>query len=72
MFAVNKPQENKDEIYTNLVFHLMGENYQHSEHINGFRFTSPKNSNIHYRVEIWVDFDSENTEVLKHFQTILT
>jgi len=50
VFPVNKPQDNKDEIYTNLVFHLMGEDYKHSEHINGFRFTSPKNSNIHYRV----------------------
>jgi hypothetical protein len=50
----------------------MGEDFNHSEHINGFRFISPKNSQSFYRVEIWVDFDDENMDLLKHFQTLLT
>jgi hypothetical protein len=72
VFPVGKEQANKDEIYTNLVFYLMGEDFNFSEHINGFRFISPKNVQTFYRVEIWVDFDRENTEVLTHFQTLLT
>jgi hypothetical protein len=72
VFPVGKEQANKDEIYTNLVFYLLGEDFNFSEHINGFRFISPKNSQSFYRVEIWVDFDKENTEVLTHFQTLLT
>lgn len=69
---MGKEQPNKDEIYTNLVFYLLGEDFNFSEHINGFRFISPKNSQTFYRVEIWVDFDKENTEVLTHFQGLLT
>jgi hypothetical protein len=69
---VNKDQDNKDEIYTNLVLYLMGEDFNFSEHINGFRFISPKNSQSYYRVEIWVDFDKDNTQVLTHFQGLLT
>jgi hypothetical protein len=72
VFPVNKDVTNKDDIYSNLVFYLLGEDFNHSEHINGFRFISPKNSQSFYRVEIWVDFDKENTEVLTHFQTLLT
>jgi len=45
----------------------MGEDFDHSERINGFRFISPKTSQSFYRVEIWVNFDEDNTEVLKHF-----
>jgi hypothetical protein len=54
------------------VFYLLGEDFDHSQHINGFRFISPKNAQAFYRVEIWVDFDGENTEVLKHFEKLLT
>lgn len=72
VFPVNKDQENKDEIYTNLVLYLLGEDFNFSEHINGFRFISPKNSQSFYRVEIWVDFDKDNTQVLTHFQGLLT
>ena len=72
VFPVNKDVTNKDDIYSNLVFYLLGEDFNHSVHINGFRFISPKNSQSFYRVEIWVDFDKENTEVLTHFQTLLT
>lgn len=50
----------------------MGEDFNHSEHINGFRFISPKNAQSFYRVEIWVDFADENMDLLKHFQTLLT
>lgn len=67
VFPVNKDQENKDEIYTNLALYLLGEDFNFSEHINGFRFISPKNSQSFYRVEIWVDFDKDNTQVLTHF-----
>jgi hypothetical protein len=54
------------------VFYLLGEDFNYSEHINGFRFISPKNNQSFYRVEIWVDFADENTEILVHFQTLLT
>lgn len=50
MFPVGKEQANKDEIYTNLVFYLLGEDFDFSEHINGFRFISPKNMQTFYRV----------------------
>jgi hypothetical protein len=50
----------------------LGQDFDHSEHINGFRFISPKNSQTYYRVEIWVDFDMNNNEYLLHFQTLLT
>jgi phosphoribosyl 1,2-cyclic phosphodiesterase len=50
----------------------MGEDFSHSEHINGFRFISPKNNQSFYRVEIWVDFADDNMELLKHFQQLLT
>lgn len=72
VFSVNRTQENKDELYSNLVFYLLGEDFAHSEHINGFRFISPKNSQSFYRVEIWVDFSDADMELLKHFQDLLT
>lgn len=72
MFPVNRTQDNKDELYCNLVFYLLGEDFAHSEHINGFRFISPKNSQSFYRVEIWVDFSEADMELLKHFQALLT
>jgi hypothetical protein len=30
VFPVNKPQENREEIYSNLVFYLLGEDFNHS------------------------------------------
>lgn len=72
VFSVNRTQDNKDELYSNLVFYLLGEDFAHSEHINGFRFISPKNSESFYRVEIWVDFNNTDMELLKHFQALLT
>jgi hypothetical protein len=72
IFSVNKTQENKDEIYTNLVFYLLGESFDHCEHINGFRFISAKSAQTFYRVEIWVDFNDQNILVLTHYQVLLT
>lgn len=69
---MSRNQENKDELYTNLVFFLLGEDFPHSEHICGFRFISPKNNQSFYRVEIWVDFANDNMDLLKHYQTLLT
>lgn len=67
-----KAQENKDELYQQLVFYLIGEDFEHSGHICGFRFISPKNGQAHYRVEIWVDFNSDSLDLLKHYQELLT
>lgn len=65
--------ENREEIYRSLVFYLIGENYDHSEKINGFRFICTKNPNqAIYRVEIWVGFDNGDTENLTHFQSLVT
>lgn len=50
----------------------MGENFDHSEKINGFRFISPKSAQTYYRVEIWVNFNDDSMDILKHYQTILT
>jgi hypothetical protein len=72
VFPVNKTQENREELYTNLVFFLLGEDYEHAGHVCGFRFISPKNNQSFYRVEIWVDFCDENMELLKHYQQLLT
>lgn len=55
-----------------MVLFLLGENFDHCEHINGFRFISPKSLQTFYRVEIWVDFNEHNMEVLTHYQTLLT
>lgn len=54
------------------MFFLLGEDFDHSEHICGFRFISPKNNQSFYRVEIWVDFNTDNMDLLKHYQTLLT
>ena len=72
MFSVNRSQENKDDLYSNLVFFLLGEDFDHSQHICGFRFISPKNSQSFFRVEIWVDFPDEKLDMLKHYQHLLT
>lgn len=69
---MGRNQENKDDLYTNLVFYLLGEDFDHSQHINGFRFISPKNNQSFFRVEIWVDFCDEHMDLLKHFQSLLT
>jgi hypothetical protein len=50
----------------------LGEDFDHSERINGFRFISPKSLQTFYRVEIWVNFNDQDIEVLKHYQILLT
>jgi len=72
VFPVARSQENKDELYQQLVFYLLGEDFEHSGHICGFRFISPKNGQAHYRVEIWVDFNSDSLDLLRHYQELLT
>ena len=72
VFPVPKSQENKDELYQQLVFFLLGEDFPDSEHVCGFRFISPKNSQAHYRVEIWVDFNTDSLDLLKLYQELLT
>ena len=72
VFPVPRAQENKDELYQQLVFYLLGEDFEHSGHICGFRFISPKNGQAHFRVEIWVDFNSDQLDLLRHYQELLT
>ena len=72
VFSVGRSQENREEIYSHLVYYLLGEAFSHSEHINGFRFISPKTAQAFFRVEIWVDFPDDNLDLLRHFQTLLT
>ena len=54
------------------MFFLLGEEFDHSSHINGFRFISAKSVQTFYRVEIWVDFNDQNVVVLTHYQVLLT
>jgi hypothetical protein len=51
----------------------MGENFERSEKVNGFRFiTSKVNNPASYRIEIWVIFDESDIDSIKNFQHILT
>ena len=53
------------------MFYLIGEDFPGHDHINGFRFISAKSSspyNFLFRVEIWVNFDTEQTELLNIFR----
>ena len=53
------------------MFYLMGEGFDKAEHINGFRFTSPKTAQSFYRVEIWVDFNDSDQATLEIFSKLL-
>lgn len=67
VFQVDKDQENFEDIYQALMFYLIGENFQGHDRINGFRFVSAKSnisSTFFFRVEIWVNFDNQQTEYL--------
>lgn len=51
----------------------MGENFDRSDKVNGFRFiTSKVNNPASYRIEIWVNFDESDIDSIKHYQQILT
>lgn len=40
----------------------MGENFEMSERLNGFRFISSKNpTTVSFRAEIWFDFNNDDT-----------
>jgi hypothetical protein len=70
---VHKNQQNKEQIYEQLTFFFLGENFDLSEKVNGFRFITTKvNNPSSYRIEIWVNFDEADTESLTHYQQILT
>ena len=71
IFQVDKDQENYQDIYDALFFYLVGEDFEGHERINGFRFISAKsstNNNFLFRVEIWVNFDNEQTDSLTLFR----
>jgi hypothetical protein len=70
---VPKAQPNKKELYERISFFLMGGDFKFSERVNGFRFISSKNpGQFSYRIEIWVDFNEEETEPIIHFQQVLS
>jgi len=49
----------------------MGENFEMSEKLNGFRFISSKNpSSVSFRAEIWFDFNNDDTETLSKYKDI--
>ena len=50
----------------------MGEGFDRAEHINGFRFISPKTEQSFYRVEIWVDFNDSDIDTVSVFSSLLT
>ena len=72
VFQVPRTQNNPEEIYSSVTFQLLGEDFAQAAHINGFRFISAKNQLIHYRVEIWVDFNDTYLDELNQFSQVLT
>lgn len=49
----------------------MGEDFEMSERLNGFRFISSKTpSTVSFRAEIWFDFNNEDTETLSKYKDI--
>lgn len=57
------------------MFYLIGEKFEGHERINGFRFISAKSStqsSFLFRVEIWVNFDKDQTEALTLFRQSFT
>lgn len=70
MFQVPK-SEKSNEIYEGFIFYLMGENFEMSEKLNGFRFISSKTpSTVSFRAEIWFDFNNDDTETLLKYKDI--
>ena len=56
-----KSLPNKKEVYESLTFFFIGEDFEHSDKINGFRFVSSKNpAKVCYRIEIWVSFNESD------------
>lgn len=50
---------------------MMGENFEMSERLNGFRFISSKTpTTVSFRAEIWFDFSNEDTETLSKYKDI--
>lgn len=45
IFQVSKSQPNKEEIYQQLTFFFLGEDFDRSDKVNGFRFISSKVNN---------------------------
>lgn len=49
----------------------MGENFELSEKLNGFRFISSKTpTTVSFRAEIWFDFNNDDTETLTKYKDI--
>lgn len=72
MFQIERSQQNQEQIYEALVFFFLGEQFKDSSRINGIRFISAKPAfidRIFYRVEIWVDFDEQQTEKVSDFRS---
>ena len=70
---MGKTEPKKEQIYEKLTFFLLGEDFDGSDKINGFRFISSKvNNPASYRIEIWVNFDESDTKSITIFQDILT
>jgi hypothetical protein len=70
VFQVAKSDKSND-IYTNLIFYLIGEKFEMSERLNGFRFISSKSpSSVSFRAEIWFDFNNDDIETLTKYKDI--
>lgn len=70
VFQVAK-SDKSNEIYTNLVYYLIGEQFDMSERLNGFRFISSKSpSTVSFRAEIWFDFNNDDTDTLEKYKDI--
>jgi translation initiation factor 4E len=73
IFQVPRAQPNKHEIYERLTFFFIGEDFEHSEKVNGFRFISSKNpKSVSFRIEIWCNFDESDTDSILHYQNVLS
>lgn len=73
IFQVAKTQPNKEDIYEQLTFFFIGENFDRSDKVNGFRFISSKvNNPASYRIEIWVNFDESDIDSIAVYQDVLT
>lgn len=68
-----KTQTNKEDIYEQLTFFFLGQSFDRSDKVNGFRFvTSKVNNPSSYRIEIWVNFDESDMDNIIFFQEIFT
>ena len=74
VFQIDRTQENYEDLYEALVFYFLGEDYKFSDTINGLRFISTKTNTFPkflYRVEVWTNFNSTQTEKVEDFRTSL-